>query len=173
MAPAVHRLSERLRPLGLPVTRPWRLRRRQDGSVRLRVPGAGMRWALIPLFGWPCLVGAQDRLVRTFSQETGLQPPVWALAQDSAGFLWIGAEGGLYRFDGTEFRRWAPEIIRDAVDGLTVSPGGIVTAVERSGRAFDITRAGARAVVLPGRLSPAGMSRVAFDRTGRLWLVRA
>ena len=175
MAPAVHRLSERLRrPLGLPGTRPWRcLRRRQDGSVRLRAPGTGVRWALIPLYGWPCLVGAQDRLVRTFGQETGMQPPVWALAQDSTGFLWIGAEGGLYRFDGTEFRRWAPETIRDAVDGLTVSPGGTVTAVERSGRAFDITPAGARAVTLPGRVSPIGLSRVAFDGTGRLWLVRA
>lgn len=64
---------------------------------------------------------AQERFVRTFGPEAGLtSPPVWDVAQDSVGFLWIGTEGGLFRFDGTEFRRWAPDSIRKPVSNVTV-----------------------------------------------------
>lgn len=95
--------------------------------------------ALILLSGPASVVDAQDRLIRTFGQESGLQPPIWAIAQDSVGFLWIGAEGGLYRFDGAEFRRWAPEVIQGSIDGVTVSPTGGVTVLARSKGAFEIT----------------------------------
>jgi signal transduction histidine kinase/ligand-binding sensor domain-containing protein len=129
-----------------------------------------MALTLVALAWGPTLVSAQDRLIRTYGQESGLQPPIWALAQDSVGFLWVGAEGGLYRFDGSGFRRWAPEIMRDAIDGVTVSPAGIVTAVERSGRTFEITQTSARAIAVPEPLGPVGMSRFSYDRHGRLWL---
>jgi signal transduction histidine kinase len=115
--------------------------------------------------------GAQDRLIRTFGQDSGLEPPIWALAQDSLGFLWIGAEGGLYRFDGSEFRRWAPESIRDAIDVVTVSPMGVVTVSARSERAFEITPDGARPVALPGA-GAIGLLGMTFDRRGRLWIVQ-
>jgi signal transduction histidine kinase/ligand-binding sensor domain-containing protein len=133
---------------------------------------ANLARTLAVLVWAPALVGAQDRLIRTYSQESGLQPPIWAVAQDSVGFLWVGAEGGLYRFDGSEFRRWAPEIMRDAIDGVTVSPGGIVAAVERSGRAFEITQTSARAIAGPEPVGPVGMGRFSYDRHGRLWLAR-
>ena len=115
---------------------------------------------------------AQDRLVRTFGQESGLQPPIWALAQDSVGFLWVGAEGGLYRFDGAEFRRWAPDVIGNSVDIVTVSAAGTVVAVVRSGHAFEVTDAGARPISMPGAPRELGLFRVAFDTRGRLWVVR-
>jgi signal transduction histidine kinase/ligand-binding sensor domain-containing protein len=115
---------------------------------------------------------AQDRLIRTFGQESGLQPPIWAVAQDSVGFLWVGAEGGLYRFDGAEFRRWAPDVIRHSVDIVTVSPTGTVVAVARSGQAFEVTDAGVRLIPVPGAPQELGLFRVAFDTRGRLWVIR-
>jgi signal transduction histidine kinase/ligand-binding sensor domain-containing protein len=114
---------------------------------------------------------AQDRLVRTFGQERGLAAPVWALAQDSVGFLWIGAEGGLYRFDGGEFRRWASEAIRDGVNNVAVSPTGAVIAVERNGRAFEITAGGARPFPLPASGRDIDLNQLTFDGGGRLWVV--
>ena len=32
----------------------------------------------------------------------------WSLAQDGEGYLWIGTDHGLYRFDGVRFVRWVP-----------------------------------------------------------------
>jgi signal transduction histidine kinase/ligand-binding sensor domain-containing protein len=128
---------------------------------------------------WPVLLhasvtaaGAQDRLIRTFGQESGLEPPIWAVAQDSVGFIWVGAEAGLYRFDSTEFRRWAPDVIRDAVDVVTVSPTGDVAISTRSRAVFEVRPTGARPVALPDGPGPAGLLRMTFDRRGRLWIVQ-
>ena len=44
---------------------------------------------------------------RTFRTEDGLPIGiVYALAQDSDGYLWIGGSGGLVRFDGIQFVPW-------------------------------------------------------------------
>src|SRR5262245_26968335 len=31
---------------------------------------------------------------------------VYALVQDAEGYLWVGCDGGLYRFDGARFTAW-------------------------------------------------------------------
>ena len=55
-----------------------------------------------------CPTQARDRLVRHFDQLAGLPvASVGALAQDTNGFLWIGPNGGLVRWDGRELRPWA------------------------------------------------------------------
>ena len=48
--------------------------------------------------------------------------PVYAIAQDHTGYLWIGTDAGLLRFDGSRFARW------DAV-GTTPLPNAAVSAL--------------------------------------------
>jgi len=48
--------------------------------------------------------------------------PVYAIAQDHTGYLWIGTDAGLVRFDGSRFARW------DAV-GTTPLPNAAVSAL--------------------------------------------
>ncbi len=44
----------------------------------------------------------------TWGQKDGLPSAViWALAQDRAGYLWLGTNTGLVRFDGVRFTEWA------------------------------------------------------------------
>ena len=51
---------------------------------------------------------AQQYSFRQYGAAEGLQNlVVLSLAQDEAGYIWAGSEGGLYRYDGTRFRLMA------------------------------------------------------------------
>jgi ligand-binding sensor domain-containing protein len=63
--------------------------------------------ALVPLWAQ-----ANDRTIGQFV-HTGWTakdgaPAVYALAQTTDGFLWLGTKQGLYRFDGVSFERYEP-----------------------------------------------------------------
>lgn len=83
--------------------------------------------------------GIDDIRFRTFSTAEGLsQASARALAQDSHGFLWIGTQDGLNRFDGNSFRVYRHDrddpwslaqnhvwaIVPDADGGLWVATQG-------------------------------------------------
>jgi signal transduction histidine kinase/ligand-binding sensor domain-containing protein len=55
---------------------------------------------------------------------------VYAIAQDVDGYLWIGTDAGLYRFDGSRFTAWErlgdPAVPRAAVRSLWVARDGSV-----------------------------------------------
>ncbi len=82
----------------------------------------------------PSPVSAQERLVRHFGVEDGLtSATVFSLAQDSTGFLWIGTASGLYRYDGVEMRRWAPERLRGRIQAVVVLASGRRVVLEEAG----------------------------------------
>src|ERR1700748_923163 len=44
---------------------------------------------------------------RTWGQEEGLiQPTIYSIAQTPDGFLWLGTQDSLIRFDGVHFREY-------------------------------------------------------------------
>lgn len=43
-----------------------------------------------------------------WTAKDGVPGPVRAIAQTPDGYLWLGTEGGLYRFDGLRFSAWRP-----------------------------------------------------------------
>jgi signal transduction histidine kinase/ligand-binding sensor domain-containing protein len=47
-----------------------------------------------------------DYTLTSWSRKDGLTGPVWAIAQDKDGFLWLGSDEGLMRFDGVRFAPW-------------------------------------------------------------------
>jgi signal transduction histidine kinase/ligand-binding sensor domain-containing protein len=51
-----------------------------------------------------------DLLVQRFTTDNGLiHPTVTAIAEDGDGFLWVGSQGGLARWDGYRFRAYRPD----------------------------------------------------------------
>src|SRR5438874_12075431 len=44
----------------------------------------------------------------SWSAKDGVPGPVRAIAQTPDGYLWLGTEAGLYRFDGLHFVAWEP-----------------------------------------------------------------
>ena len=64
-------------------------------------------WAALML-AWSASGVAQQYSFRQYGAAEGLDNlGVLALAQDGAGYIWAGTEGGLYRYDGTRFRLMA------------------------------------------------------------------
>ncbi len=60
------------------------------------------------ILAWSCVGVAQQYSFRHYVAADGLQNmAILSLAQDGAGYIWAGSEGGLYRYDGTRFRLMA------------------------------------------------------------------
>lgn len=77
---------------------------------------------------------ARERLVRVLDARNGLPTAsVYAVAQDRAGFIWIGTIGGLLRYDGHQVRRIAPETIHNFVDVIRADRDGSVIVREPYG----------------------------------------
>lgn len=78
---------------------------------------AWRRWsaAIVLLFGFNALCGAQRYSFREYNQGLG-NLNITALAQDRVGYLWVGTQNGLYRYDGSQFQRYgADEGIPDRI----------------------------------------------------------
>ena len=80
------------------------------------------------------LAGATEPVFRRIGAEQGLVPEgVYGIAQDKGGFLGIGTEGGLFRYDGGEVRRWlSPRGNRPVSDPMAL-PSVEVVALEDHG----------------------------------------
>jgi signal transduction histidine kinase/ligand-binding sensor domain-containing protein len=112
--------------------------------------------------------------VRTYGPDEGLEvPPVWALAQDSVGFIWIGAESGLFRFDGSQIRRWAEDRLPRLVMDVTVGPDGRIVVLSVDGRLWEVRSNGVAELDLPWvpvNTPRRGPRMLAFEGDGRLWV---
>ena len=65
---------------------------------------------------------AQQYSFRRYGAAEGLRNMVvLSFAQDRAGYIWAGSEGGLYRYDGTRFRRMGRPKGCPALPGFTPS----------------------------------------------------
>src|SRR5215469_1434287 len=76
----------------------------------------GIRSPIVPICMVTMICHAQQYRFRQYGAAEGLQNlGILSLAQDGAGFLWVGSEGGLYRYDGTKYR------LMGAAEGLPCS----------------------------------------------------
>ena len=109
---------------------------------------------------------------RSYGPSEGLEhTSVTTLAQDAEGFLWVGTEGGAYRFDGTGFRLWSlPEGLPSAwVRAFGPNEDGSLWIGTRAG--LCLLRDG-RAQTLDPKdpLATAQIHRILRDGEGRLWV---
>jgi signal transduction histidine kinase/ligand-binding sensor domain-containing protein/CheY-like chemotaxis protein len=110
---------------------------------------------------------AQEYSFRVYGPIEGLQNSViLSLAQDQAGYIWAGTEGGLYRYDGTRFRLMGqPEGLpcSTEVHGLFVASDASLW-VNTCARIFRFD--GHRFVAIPGIDRMIRGAQVIADRAG-------
>ncbi len=108
-----------------------------------------------------------------WSEESDAPRPVFALAQDQRGYLWIAATAGLFRFDGIRFEPMTTGIDL-AVEGppsaiLVRRNGEVWTNFERSGR-FAVYRDG-RLRFLDAPPSPDRVISMQEAADGTIWVM--
>jgi diguanylate cyclase (GGDEF)-like protein len=84
-------------------------------------------WALVALLFGVGAVQAQQYSFRHYTREDGLPNlAVNYISRSPSGELWVGTDGGLFRFDGTAFTTFddAKGIPPEDIGGLSMSPEG-------------------------------------------------
>jgi signal transduction histidine kinase/ligand-binding sensor domain-containing protein len=94
------------------------------------------------------------------------------VAQDPNGFIWLTSKAGVLRFDGSEFRTWAPGVLDRLTESLTISEAGDVVVLQQGGMLFHLTANSAEIVAGPQGSQFNRVQATAFDASGRLWVAR-
>jgi len=81
---------------------------------------------------------------RSWSEKEGYPGRADALAQTTDGFLWIGGDYGLFRFDGTHFERYVPgdKLLEGPVRGLLALHDGSLWVAYRLEKKICVLRNG-------------------------------
>ena len=90
------------------------------------------------LVSLPQLLTAQRYNFKRYDQDSGLPNlDVRALLQDRTGFLWVGTDNGLYRYDGHHFRTFAVAdgLPSSQITALAAAPEGTLWVATESGLA--------------------------------------
>lgn len=138
---------------------------------------------LLPGLATAQIAGVSNVRFHNYNLAQGLpQASVVAIAQDRAGFLWVGTQDGLARFDGYEFltfrhdRNDPDSLSNNFVNCLAADPrgglwigtqvGGLDYYDPANGR-FTHFRAHSGQ---PGTLASDNVTALAMDARGRLWI---
>ena len=80
---------------------------------------------------------AEQYPFRVYDQTAGLaNPTVNAIQTDAEGFLWIGTDNGLFRYDGTRFRTYeAQGLPGNRINAIYSAPDGTLWVVTDKGLA--------------------------------------
>jgi ligand-binding sensor domain-containing protein/signal transduction histidine kinase len=114
-------------------------------------------------------------LLQTWSSEDGLVAGnIYALERTLDGFLWLGTDLGLIRFDGERFRRLESQEFPlgsgDRVSCLLVDAQGALWAGTERGHLAQGARGVFCEVKLPAQAGDRELSALAEGRDGSLWI---
>ncbi len=130
--------------------------------------------ALLAALGLPSQLAAQRYNFKFYGEEEGLKNlAVQVVLQDRAGFLWVGTQNGLFRYDGSRFTSFGRadglpaariDSLHEAVDG-TLWVGTDFGLARRQGQRFETV--GANQSI---NLGVAGREAIASDSSGHLYV---
>ncbi len=129
-------------------------------------------------FAASSLVGQTRIAFDRIGRNEGLsQSAVLCLTQDHEGYLWVGTEDGLNRYDGYDFRVFHAKaedpnaLADDYINAVIPGPAGDLWIGTRSGGLYVYrpTTGALEQIPFPGR-APPEIHAMIFDKDGRLWI---
>jgi len=126
-------------------------------------------YAFVALVLLPAGLCGQRYSFKHYDRETGLpNQSVTTLLQDRTGFLWVGTENGLFRYDGRRFRSFttADGLPSSQVEALEQTKDGTLWVATLSGLARLTGERFETVDFSPGR----GSMALASDSLGRLYV---
>lgn len=116
-----------------------------------------------------------DYRITTWTEQDGLPPgAIWSLGQDPSGFLWLGADAGLLRFDGARFVTWeslgGQALQPGPVQVLCVATDGSLWIAHRDGGVSRIQRDQVRFFDADDGLSDGIVASIVQDGDGVMWV---
>src|SRR4029077_4999404 len=117
-----------------------------------------------------------DYVITSWNNKEGLPPGVvWALAQDADGYLWVGNDAGLFRFDGERFVSWNPlsstAVPSAAVRSLTFArDGSLWIGFGGNAGVGHLVNGRLRQSAAPDGLGPGAAVVLLEDRDGGIWV---
>ncbi len=122
-------------------------------------------------------IALSDYVVTSWTMKDGLPSEViWAIAQDRDGYLWLGTNGGLVRFDGVDFVTWesvgGASLPKVPAHSLFISRDGTLWV------GFSLSETGGISRIRDGHLSTYGereglahgtVNALAEDVDGTIW----
>jgi ligand-binding sensor domain-containing protein len=113
----------------------------------------------------------------SWSASDGLPGPVRAIAQTPNGYLWLGTEAGLYRFDGIRFTAWEPvfgeRVPGSAVLSLCTARDGSLWIGYGSGGIAHLQDNRLRGYLAGGGVPSGGILSIVEDKNGVIWVAGA
>ena len=149
----------------------------------------GRKQLAIALITWAIAVSLPDRsacatdlhnvltdyVITSWNNKEGLPPGVvWALAQDADGYLWVGNDAGLFRFDGERFVAWSAlsstSVPSAPVRSLSVArDGSLWVGFGGTGGVGHLVNGRLRQYTEADGLGPGAVVVLIEDREGRMW----
>lgn len=115
---------------------------------------------------------AQEAYSVSYNQAEGLDAgEIAAVAQDNRGFIWIGANGGLIRFDGLRFEPWAPATLHQLVSRIVTDKTGQVILDTFTGEVLAVSGTDVVPLAGPDGAALTNVYSLVFDDSNRLWLI--
>jgi len=130
---------------------------------------------LLPIIALTCLIPsafAQRYSFKYYGQDEGLSNlATECLFQDRAGYLWVGTQNGLFRYDGAIFTRFGESdgLPSASIESLAETSDGALWVATQAGLARR-KGAGFEEVSLGERVEHAGHFGLAPDSQGRLYV---
>src|SRR5262245_14089743 len=116
-----------------------------------------------------------DYRLTSWSPTDGLSTDaIWAIEQDARGYLWLGTDAGLIRFDGVRFVRWSSfgteQLPKTSIRALRVTrDGSLWIGFGGSGGLSRVTAGQVRHYHDEDGMPTTAVATLVEDPTGTVW----